>query len=60
MLTCEKYCHKICLPSRYANSLFQPEWVHLPHYVPLPPLLLIPKRSSQAFIEKIIKKKTGN
>jgi hypothetical protein len=33
MLTCEKYCHKICLPSRYANSLFQPEWVHLP-YVP--------------------------
>jgi hypothetical protein len=31
MLTCEKYCHKICLPSRYANSLFQPEWVHLPY-----------------------------
>jgi hypothetical protein len=29
MLICEKYCHKICLPSRYANSLFHPEWVHL-------------------------------
>jgi hypothetical protein len=36
MLTCEKYCHKICLPSKYANSLFQPEWVHLPYVFLVP------------------------
>jgi hypothetical protein len=44
MLTCEKYCHKICLPSRYANSLFQPEWVHLPYIN----MIVIPPPNSPA------------